>query len=126
VNMVKFANNDRSLLCCCSEDGTLSICNVTASPPCVVAILQGHSKAVTGCDWSSSNDFIVSSSLDGSIRLWNVASGQIPTCLRAVNSTESGTEILCCCFHPVNGNLIIVTLNSASFKLGFNFFILNT
>ncbi|XP_059477242.1 WD repeat-containing protein 13-like [Neocloeon triangulifer] len=107
VNMVKFANNDRSLLCCCSEDGTLSICNVTADPPCVVAILQGHSKAVTGCDWSSSNDFIASSSLDGSIRLWNVTAGQIPSCLRAITSCEAGTEILCCLFHPVNGNLLV-------------------
>ncbi|CAB3361892.1 Hypothetical predicted protein [Cloeon dipterum] len=107
VNTVKFANNDRSHLCCCSEDGTLSICNVTANPPCVIAILQGHKKAVTGCDWSSSNDFIASSSLDGSIRLWNVTTDQIPTCLRTVNSAETGTENLCCLFHPGNGNLVV-------------------
>lgn len=48
VFMVKFANNDRSLLCSCSEDSTLSICNVTTNPPTVIAILKGHSKAVTG------------------------------------------------------------------------------
>jgi WD repeat-containing protein 13 len=119
--MVKFANNDRNLLCCCSEDGTLSICNVTASPPSVVAILQGHSKAVTGCDWSTSNDFIASSSLDGSVRLWNVAAGQIPTCLRAVNSSEAGTEILCCCFHPANGNLIIVSFSVQKLFCEINF-----
>lgn len=46
--MVKFANNDRSRICCSSLDCNLSICDVTASPPCVISILKGHSKAVSG------------------------------------------------------------------------------
>lgn len=48
VTMVKFAHDDRSQLCCVSNDGTLSICNVTATPPTVECILRGHKKAVTG------------------------------------------------------------------------------
>lgn len=46
--MVKFANNDRSTLCCSSLDGNLSVCDVTNEPPLVSAILKGHAKAVTG------------------------------------------------------------------------------
>lgn len=48
VTMVKFAHNDRSRLCCASNDGTVSICNVTNSPPTVDCVLSGHKKAVTG------------------------------------------------------------------------------
>nr|XP_021203749.2 WD repeat-containing protein 13 isoform X2 [Bombyx mori] len=48
VSVVKFANNDRSKLCCASDDGTVSICDVTATPPRVSVILDGHTKAVTG------------------------------------------------------------------------------
>jgi len=46
--MLKFANNDKSKLCCASNDGTLSICDVLASPPCVKAILRYHTGPVTG------------------------------------------------------------------------------
>jgi len=46
--MLKFANNDKSKLCCASNDGTLSICDVLTSPPCVKAILRCHTGPVTG------------------------------------------------------------------------------
>ena len=46
--MLKFANNDRSRLCCASLDGTVSICNVTANSPYVETVLKGHKKGVTG------------------------------------------------------------------------------
>jgi hypothetical protein len=46
--MLKFANNDRSRLCCASLDGTVSICNVTADPPYVETVLKGHKRGVTG------------------------------------------------------------------------------
>lgn len=36
------------MLCCASEDGTLSICTVTSNPPTVISVLSGHSKAVSG------------------------------------------------------------------------------
>lgn len=48
VTVLKFANNDKSKLCCASNDGTLSICDVLTSPPCVKAILRYHTGPVTG------------------------------------------------------------------------------
>lgn len=48
VTMVKFANNDKSRLCCCSIDGNLSICNLMDNPPSVLTILKGHTKPISG------------------------------------------------------------------------------
>nr|CAD7262953.1 unnamed protein product [Timema shepardi] len=138
VTMVKFANNDRSKLCCASFDGTVSICNVTASPPVVDVVFRGHTKGVTGdfylynyisglmrrshnrlggqssilashlgraCDWSVSNDLVVSCSLDGTIFLWDVASRR---CLRVVRDQVAGAELLSCVFQPANNNMVIL------------------
>nr|CAD7455170.1 unnamed protein product [Timema tahoe] len=105
VTVVKFANNDRSRLCCASFDGTVSICNVTASPPVVDVVFRGHTKGVTACDWSVSNDLMVSCSLDGTICLWDVASRR---CLRVVRDQVVGAELLSCVFQPANNNMVIV------------------
>ncbi|XP_070167172.1 WD repeat-containing protein 13 [Polyergus mexicanus] len=106
VTMLKFANNDRSKLCCASLDGTLSICEVIGAPPKIIALLEGHSGGVTALDWSISNDLIVSSSLDTTIRLWRVCTDIEPICLRVVNDQQRA-EVLCCNFIPANNNLII-------------------
>lgn len=106
VTMLKFANNDRSKLCCASLDGTLSICEVISTPPKVMALLEGHRSGVTALDWSISNDLIVSSSLDATIRLWRVCADVEPICLRVVNDQQRA-EVLCCSFIPANNNLIV-------------------
>uniref|UniRef100_A0A1B6CKI7 WD repeat-containing protein 55 homolog n=1 Tax=Clastoptera arizonana TaxID=38151 RepID=A0A1B6CKI7_9HEMI len=103
VTMIKFAHNDKSRLCCASNDGNISICNVTDTPPSVECILRGHKNAVTGCDWSVSNDLMVSCSLDATICLWDVASR---TCLRSVKDQLS-SEVLACLFQPANNNMVI-------------------
>ncbi|XP_046408769.1 WD repeat-containing protein 13-like [Ischnura elegans] len=107
VTMIKFGNNDRSRLCCASLDGLVSVCDVADAPPKVLFILSGHEKGVTGCDWSISNDLLVSSSLDGTIRLWEVGqqTGE-PRCLRIVRD-QGAAEVLSCLFHPVNNNFVI-------------------
>ncbi|KAF9421013.1 hypothetical protein HW555_002996 [Spodoptera exigua] len=92
VSVVKFANNDRSKLCCGSDDGTVSICDVTATPPRVSFILDGHTKPVTGCDWSASNELLVTCALDGALSLWEVSGRRR---LRAVPD-QLGAPLLCC------------------------------
>ncbi|XP_046611005.1 WD repeat-containing protein 13-like isoform X1 [Neodiprion virginianus] len=120
VSMLKFANNDRSKLCCASLDGIISICEVTGvtgTPPKVVALLKGHQKGVTAIDWSVSNDLVVSCSLDASVRLWSVQYTSLDpgtfesdplkaTCLRVVKD-QLCAAILCCAFLPANNNLVI-------------------
>lgn len=46
VTSVRFANNEKYLLGCCSADGNLSICRL--DPPCVLYMLKGHRAKVSG------------------------------------------------------------------------------
>jgi WD40 repeat protein len=113
VTMIKFANNDKSKICCSSVDSTLSICDVTSKPPLISAILKGHSKTVTGFDWSANNDLIVSSSLDGTCRVWKVSDY---SCLRIVQDSNN-SQLLCCMFQPINNNLFITGNNRGELKI---------
>lgn len=106
ISMLKFANNDRSRFCCASFDGTISICEATSTPPKVVVVLQGHMKGVTAIDWSMSNDLLVSSSLDATIRLWKIHPDSKTDCLR-VAYDQLKAETLCCAFAPTNNNLVL-------------------
>ncbi|CAG9584582.1 unnamed protein product [Danaus chrysippus] len=103
VSMVKFANNDRSKLCCVSHDGKVSVCDVTATPPKVSFMLEGHTKPVTGCDWSASNELLVTCGLDGMLLVWHVGTAAR---LRAVRD-QLGAPLLCCAFQPINNNMLI-------------------
>ncbi|XP_058873476.1 WD repeat-containing protein 13 isoform X2 [Acipenser ruthenus] len=104
VPRLHFANDDRLLLACCSLDGTLSVLSLSSSPPSVRLVLSGHSGPVTDFAWSLSNDVIVSTSLDGTLRIWNTGDGR---CIREVEDPD-GSELLCCTFQPINNNLTVV------------------
>ncbi|CAG0892667.1 unnamed protein product [Darwinula stevensoni] len=105
VTTVKFANNDRSLLGCSSLDGCVSICSMFPEPR-VIFILKGHSQGAPDFDWSSTNDLIVSCSLDQSMRLWDANTGN---CLRTVFSPTQA-QYLSCLFQPSNNNFVVVLL----------------
>ena len=57
--------------------------------------------------WSSINDLLVTVSSDTSIRIWQSSKGK---CMRVIENM-SGTENLCCCFHPSNNNFIAIGNN---------------
>ncbi|XP_072044638.1 WD repeat-containing protein 13-like [Amphiura filiformis] len=103
VTAVRFANEDKSRVACSSMDGTLSICQVLPSPATVVAVLKGHSHGVTDFCWSTSNDLILSCSLDGTAMLWYVSSGK---CVRTVKDTDNAA-LRVCRFQPINNNMIV-------------------
>lgn len=105
VTVIKFANNDKSRLCCASKDGSVSICNVTKCPPTIEIIMKDHKDEVTSCDWSTSNDLVVTCSLDHTIRLWDSHSGK---CLRVVLD-QTGAQVLSCIFQPANNNMVMVS-----------------
>lgn len=105
VVSVKFAHNDRSRVACCSYDGTLSVMQLDPAPATVICVLRGHVSAVTDFAWSQSNDLILSSSLDGTVRLWQVASAK---CIRVFFDDKQGVEVLTCAFQPLNNNLFAV------------------
>jgi WD40 repeat protein len=65
--------------------------------------------------WSLSNDIILSVSLDGTAKLWDVAAG---SCIRTIED-EQGGELLCCAFQPLNNNMFVVSFHIInSVKLG--------
>ncbi|XP_065188672.1 WD repeat-containing protein 13-like isoform X2 [Sycon ciliatum] len=101
VTALKFGHDDRTRLAISSTDGTLTICRLEPIPASVEHTLLGHTKGVTDFDWSQSNDFIISSSLDCTVRLWNTESG---SCLRSISL---GAEVYCCRFQPSNNNMFV-------------------
>lgn len=120
VTRVKFANNDRSLLASCSTDGTLAICQVIPTPATLIYKLEGHKAPIMDMQWSTTNDLIVTASLDATARVWQVTKGK---CMRILRDTLN-SEILCCCFLPINENMIFVHLKKLNFikkKILFNF-----
>ncbi|CAM5131526.1 unnamed protein product [Natator depressus] len=104
VPKVQFANDDKHLLACCSLDGTISVCQLAPAPPAVLRVLRGHSRGVSDFAWSLSNDVLVSTSLDGTMRIWAAAEGK---CIRQIPDPD-GAELLCCVFQPMNNNLTVV------------------
>ncbi|XP_069503614.1 WD repeat-containing protein 13 isoform X1 [Ambystoma mexicanum] len=104
VPKVQFANDDKHLLACCSLDGSISVCQLVPTPPTVVRVLRGHARGVTDFAWSLSNDVIVSTSLDATMRIWATEDGK---CIREIPDPD-GSELLCCTFQPMNNNLTVV------------------
>lgn len=100
---MKFAHNNNSLLCSASSDGTLSVVQLTPSPPTILFILRGHTQSVCSFEWSRSNDLIVSCSMDSTLRLWSAKNGN---CLRVFHD-QDGARLLVCAFHPKNNNMIV-------------------
>ncbi|PRP86609.1 hypothetical protein PROFUN_05088 [Planoprotostelium fungivorum] len=101
VTIIRFANADRSLLAFSSKDAKISICTVLSNPPKLVRTLQGHLDYITDFRWSSMNDLILSSSIDGTIRIWRVSNGE---CIRSI---RDGSPTTSCTFHPINNNLFM-------------------
>lgn len=103
VTSIRFANDDKSLLCCSSMDSTLSICQLTPSPATILYVLKGHNAGVVDFEWSLSNDLIVSCSLDATVKLWGAATGQ---CLRTI-AEPYAVPVMSCAFHPLNNNMVV-------------------
>ncbi|CAJ1978135.1 unnamed protein product [Sphenostylis stenocarpa] len=72
VTVLKFGHMSSELLAYGAADGTLTVCSVSENPS-VIKQLEGHSKDVTDFDFSSNNQYIASSSLDKTVRVWEIA-----------------------------------------------------
>ena len=101
VNVVKFGHMSSDLLAYAASDGLITLCS-TLQPPQILHRMKGHTKEVTDIDWSLNNQYLSSSSVDKSVRVWDVKSG---TCLRVIYGTAPQ---LCLRFHPVNNNFLVV------------------
>ncbi|XP_010530815.1 PREDICTED: WD repeat-containing protein 13 [Tarenaya hassleriana] len=99
VTVLKFGHMSSDLLAYGASDGTLTVCSVSEQPS-VLKQLTGHTKDVTDFDFSSNNQYIASSSLDKTIRVWELSKG---VCIRVIYGTSAQ---LCIRFHPVNNNFL--------------------
>ncbi|CAL1384899.1 unnamed protein product [Linum trigynum] len=99
VTVLKFGKRSSDLLAYGASDGTLTVCMVS-QPPSVLKQLNGHSKDVTDFDFSSNNQYIASSSMDKTVRVWELSKG---TCIRVIYGVSPQ---LCIRFHPVNNNFL--------------------
>jgi len=109
VTRIKFANSNKDLLAFCSLDATITV--VSALNGKVISKLTGHSKGVTDIDWSISNDFIISTSLDKTVRQWNAANGALK------HTITEEAELNCCSFHPITGSLYAVGTARGEIKI---------
>ncbi|GMP37806.1 hypothetical protein CsSME_00009329 [Camellia sinensis var. sinensis] len=101
VTVVKFGQMSSDLLAYGASDGTLTVCTVS-DPPAVLNQLIGHSKDVTDFDFTSNNQYIASSSMDKTVRIWEISKG---LCIRVIYAVSPQ---LCIRFHPVNNNFLSV------------------
>lgn len=99
VTVIKFGHMSSDLLAYGASDGSLTVCNVSM-PPSVIKQLIGHSKDVTDFDFSTNNQYIASSSMDKTVRVWDISRG---LCIRVIYGVSSQ---LCIRFHPVNNNFL--------------------
>ena len=81
----------------------------------IIYKLEGHATGIVDFQWSTTNDLIVTASLDGTSRVWQVAKGK---CMRVLKDT-SAAQVLCCCFQPLNENMIF-TGNSKGYIQVYN------
>ncbi|KAJ7978315.1 WD repeat-containing protein 13-like [Quillaja saponaria] len=101
VTVLKFGHMSSDLLAYGASDGTLTVCTISEKPS-IITHLDGHSKDVTDFDFSSNNQYIASSSMDKTVRVWEISKG---LCIRVIYGVSSQ---MCIRFHPVNNNFLSV------------------
>ncbi|KAD5318275.1 hypothetical protein E3N88_18221 [Mikania micrantha] len=101
VTVIKFGHTSSDILAYGATDGKITVCTVS-EPPSIMKKLTGHSKDVTDFDFSLNNQYIASSSLDKTVRVWDIPHG---LCIRVIYGV---TSQLCIRFHPVNNNFLTV------------------
>uniref|UniRef100_A0A6B2L8V5 Anaphase-promoting complex subunit 4 WD40 domain-containing protein n=1 Tax=Arcella intermedia TaxID=1963864 RepID=A0A6B2L8V5_9EUKA len=114
VSRVKFARDSKSIIAFASIDCNISVANVLELSQPNFTLLKGHKRAVSDFDWSSTNDFLLSASLDKTLCVWNTKT------MKSIRNINTGSANLCCCFHPINNNVIVAGTSNSLVNL-YNF-----
>ncbi|KAL8150286.1 hypothetical protein V2J09_020094 [Rumex salicifolius] len=101
VTVIKFGHMSSDLLAYGAADGSITVCTVAETPK-ILNLLTGHSRDVTDFDFTSNNQYIASSSMDKTVRVWDISKG---ICIRVIYGVSPQW---CIRFHPVNNNFLSV------------------
>ncbi|TDL29608.1 WD40 repeat-like protein [Rickenella mellea] len=77
--------------------------------------LEGHVKAVTSVDWSQNSRFVLTSSKDWNVIVWDMASECDPSQRRT--TVRFDAPVLTASFHPQNMQIILVLLSTGEAHL---------
>lgn len=113
LTCLKFANaEDADTLAFGTSGGTLFVAaELKQTPPQIVVQFKAHTRSISDLDWSPSNDYLITCSLDRTIKVWstnhiNLASYKI---LRSFALQDAGESAICCRFSPhATRNLVVV------------------
>lgn len=116
VTRIKFYSDDRGILAMGSVDGSLSIVESLAEDiDKTLKMLQGHTLEITDIEFSKNGNYLVSSSFDKTIRVWDTQNG---TCLRSFEETSPVTTLI---FHPINEHILICGTLKVWFTFDYDF-----
>ncbi|KAH9921520.1 COMPASS complex protein [Epithele typhae] len=90
------------------NDGLAVIWDLDTKGP--VRWLEGHVKGITSVDWSKNSRYVLTSSKDWNVIIWDLASETDPP--RRQATIRFDVVVLSASFHPKNSKIILVVLNS--------------
>jgi WD40 repeat-containing protein SMU1 len=107
-------SKDSSQLLSGGQDGTLKVYGLKSGK--MLKEMRGHASSVSSCMWLPDSLHVVSSSLDGTVRVWDTVLSECTRVLRAPSSAEDdrldNTPVLSAFSLPHNADNIIVVSNS--------------
>ncbi|KAH9938717.1 WD40-repeat-containing domain protein [Fomitopsis serialis] len=88
-------------------DGSAVIWDLDTKAP--IRWLEGHVKAVTSVDWSRNSRYVLTSSKDWNVIIWDLASDTDPIRRRA--TVRFDAPVVSASFHPRNSQIVVVLLS---------------
>ena len=112
VTRMFFFNDDKSRLATASADGRVVIRQILPPPASIVAVLP-HTCPVYDMDCSETNELLVTSAADATVRLWSVAQA---ICIRSITLSSPHMPNITR-FLPLNNNFIMVGTSKQTVQL---------
>ncbi|PCH41574.1 COMPASS complex protein [Wolfiporia cocos MD-104 SS10] len=90
------------------NDGSAVVWDLDTKAP--VRWLEGHVKGVTSVDWSRNSRYVLTSSKDWNVIVWDLASDSDPT--RRQATIRFDAPVISASFHPRNSKILLVLLGT--------------
>ncbi|KAL0949062.1 hypothetical protein HGRIS_009160 [Hohenbuehelia grisea] len=107
ASYAKFDNSGR-YIAAGRLDGTASIWDLETRS--IVRNLDAHVKAVTSMDWSRNSRYVLTSSKDWNVIIWDLCSTCEP--IQRHTTIRFDAPVVSASFHPRNSNIVLVLLNT--------------